>query len=67
MRLLVGGDVRVDDYIKVVMRHLANITIGRLDCLGVVSVIHRLDAVVELLTRMTAEIGCCPWETIPSQ
>lgn len=52
MRLLVGGDVRVDDYIKVVMRHLANITIGRLDCLGVVSVIHRLDAVVELLTRM---------------
>ena len=44
MRLLVGGDVRVDDYIKVVMRHLANITIGRLDCLGVVSVIHRLDS-----------------------
>lgn len=52
MRLLAGGDVRVDGHVKVVMRHLADITIGSLDCLGVVSVIHRLDAVVELLTRM---------------
>lgn len=53
MKLFVCGDIRVENHVKVIMRHLADITIGSLDCLGVVSVIHRLDAVVELLTRMS--------------